>query len=46
MATGCLHGVGIAFGLIHRWATGRVLLRAAGASVAVAGIYFFVSALA
>ena len=46
MATGCLHGVGIAIGLIHRWATGRVLLRAAGASVAVAGIYFFVSALA
>jgi urease accessory protein len=46
MATGCLHGVGIAIGLIHRWATGRILLRAAGAAVAVAGLYFFVSALA
>jgi urease accessory protein len=46
MATGCLHGVGIAIGLIHRWAAGRVLLRVAGASVAVAGMYFFISALA
>jgi len=46
MATGCLHGVGIAIGLIHRWATGRIVLRLAGATVAVAGIYFFISALA
>ena len=40
MATGCLHGVGIGIGLIHRWAAGRVILRAAGATVAVAGVYF------
>ena len=45
MATGCLHGVGIGIGLIHRWAAGRVILRAAGATVALAGIYFFLSAL-
>jgi len=46
MATGCLHGVGIGIGLIHRWGTGRVVLRLAGATVAVAGIYFFISAVA
>jgi urease accessory protein len=40
MATGCLHGVGIAIGLIHRWRAGRTLLRAAGAIVAVAGVAF------
>jgi len=45
MATGCLHAVGIAIGLIHRWATGRIVLRVAGATVAVAGVYFFISAL-
>ena len=45
MATGCLHGVGIAIGLIHRWAAGRVILRVAGATVAVAGVYFLFSAL-
>ena len=39
MATGCLHGVGIAIGLIHRWAAGRIVLRVAGATVAVAGVY-------
>ena len=46
MATGCLHGVGIAIGLIHHWATGRIVLRVAGATVALAGVYFFISALA
>jgi urease accessory protein len=44
MATGCLHGVGIAIGLIHRWAAGRAILRVAGAGVAVAGVYFFLGA--
>ena len=44
MATGCLHGVGIAIGLIHRWAAGRVVLRVAGATVAVAGIVFLFAA--
>lgn len=45
IATGCLHGVGICIGLIHRWAAGRVILRVAGAMVVVAGIYFLFSAL-
>jgi len=40
VATGLLHGVGIATGLIHRWNGGRQLIRIAGASVAVAGVYF------
>jgi urease accessory protein len=40
VATGCLHGVGIAIGLIHRWSAGRVALRAAGGLVAIAGLYF------
>ena len=44
MATGCLHGVGIGIGLIHRWALGRVVLRVAGGAVAAAGIVFLVSA--
>ena len=46
VATGCLHGVGIGIGLVHRWAAGRVFLRAAGAVVAVAGVYFILSAIA
>ena len=40
MATGCLHGVGISIGFIHRWASGRVVLRVAGGLVAMGGIYF------
>lgn len=46
MATGCLHGVGIAIGVIHRWAAGRVILRIAGATVAAAGVFFLYGALA
>jgi urease accessory protein len=45
-ATGCLHAVGIAIGLIHRWPAGRVVLRAAGAFVAVAGVGFMWRAIA
>ena len=41
MATGCLHGVGIAIGLIHKWPAGKAALRAAGAIVAMAGVVFF-----
>lgn len=40
IATSCLHGVGIAIGTIHRWTWGRRALRAAGAGVAVAGVFF------
>jgi len=45
-ATGCLHGVGIAIGMIYRWRKGRLALRAAGALVCVAGIFFLWEALA
>ena len=38
--TGCLHGTGIALGLVHRWGSGRVALRFAGAGVALAGAGF------
>jgi urease accessory protein len=44
VATGCLHGIGIAVGLIHSRAWGRVPLRAAGAGVAVVGLFFLWSA--
>lgn len=40
IATGCLHATGIAIGLIHRWAAGRVTLRVAGAGVSLAGVMF------
>jgi len=40
VATGCLHLAGIGIGLIHCWATGRVVLRLAGAAVALAGVGF------
>jgi urease accessory protein len=40
MATGCLHGIGIAIGLIHRWPAGRVALRAGGGGIAAMGVYF------
>ena len=40
IATGCLHGVGIAIGLIHKWPAGKTALRAAGAIVALAGVAF------
>jgi len=46
MATGCLHGIGIAIGAIHRWPTGRIVLRIAGGGVGVAGIFFLWRALA
>jgi urease accessory protein len=40
MSTGCLHGVGIAIGLLHRWPAGRIALRLGGATVAMAGVFF------
>ena len=46
VATGLLHGVGVTIGLIHRWREGRVLLRGAGAVVALAGVFFLWRALA
>lgn len=46
IATGCLHAIGIAIGLIHRWTAGKIALRAAGGVVALSGFYFLWSALA
>jgi urease accessory protein len=39
MATGCLHGVGISIGLVHRWTWGQLFLRLAGAFIASMGIF-------
>ncbi|HUL78678.1 MAG TPA: HupE/UreJ family protein [Vicinamibacteria bacterium] len=46
IATGCLHGVGIAISLVHRWGWGRLALRGAGAVVALAGLRFLWRAVA
>jgi urease accessory protein len=46
VATGGLHATGIAIGLIHRWRSGRIALRGAGAAVSVAGLLFLWRALA
>jgi urease accessory protein len=46
MATGLLHGAGIAIGLVHRWPAGRVALRTAGTVVVAAGLWFLWMAVA
>jgi len=46
IATGTLHATGIAIGLIHRWRSGRIVLRGAGLAVAGAGVLFLWQALA
>jgi urease accessory protein len=46
IATGCLHLIGIAIGLVYRWPIGQIALRLAGALVAVAGGVFLWRALA
>jgi urease accessory protein len=43
-ATGCLHAVGIAIGLIHRWQPGKLAIRVGGGAVALAGVVFLVAA--
>jgi urease accessory protein len=45
IATGCLHAIGIAIGLIHRWQAGRLAIRAGGGAVAAAGVAFLLPAL-
>ena len=45
VATGCLHLLGIAIGTVHKWAWGRRVLQAAGACVAMGGVYFLTQAL-
>lgn len=46
VATGCLHGVGIGIGLVHRWPLGRTLVRVGGGLVLLAGCGFLWQALA
>jgi urease accessory protein len=46
VATGVLHALGISIGLVHRWAAGRIVLRAGGAAVSLAGIFFLWRAVA
>jgi urease accessory protein len=46
MATGGLHGAGIAVGLLHAVPWGRRLLRGAGAAVALGGVFFLWKAVA
>ncbi len=41
-ATGTLHGLGIALGLVHRFRGGRLAVRAAGGVVSAAGLFFLV----
>ena len=45
IATGCLHGLGIALGLIKNMPTGRVALRGAGSFIAIMGVVFLWRAL-
>lgn len=45
IATGCLHGIGIALGLVHGWPAGRLALRGVGAFIAVMGVTFLWRAL-
>ena len=40
VATGLLHLAGIAFGLLVRWPAGLIAVRAAGAAIALAGVFF------
>jgi urease accessory protein len=40
IATGLLHAAGILLGVAHRWSAGRNVVRAAGAGVALAGLFF------
>jgi urease accessory protein len=46
IATGCLHAIGIALGLVHRWPAGRVALRGTGFAIAAMGLFFLWRALA
>ena len=40
IATGALHLCGIVFGLLARWPTGRLAVRAGGGVIAIAGLMF------
>ena len=40
IGTGCLHGIGVAIGLVHRWPKGKLTLRGSGVLIAVMGVLF------
>jgi urease accessory protein len=40
IGTGCLHGVGILIGLIHRYKVGKIFLRGGGAFIMIMGCFF------
>ena len=40
IATGCLHGLGVALGLVHHLPAGRLALRGAGTFIAAMGMFF------
>lgn len=44
IATGILHMIGIAFGLLVKWPAGRVAVRSAGGAISLAGVAFLVGA--
>jgi urease accessory protein len=46
IATGCLHGLGILIGTVHKRPLGKVMLRLSGSAVAIAGSLFLWRALA
>ncbi len=46
ISTGCLHGVGILIGLVHAYPVGRIILRFAGAGIALMGCLFLWQAVA
>lgn len=46
IGTGCLHGIGILIGLIHKYPWGRILLRSGGAFIAAMGCFFLWQAVA
>ncbi|XYK81028.1 MAG: HupE/UreJ family protein [Labrenzia sp.] len=44
LATGMLHMIGIAFGLLVKWPAGRIAVRSAGGVISLAGVAFLVGA--
>ena len=46
LATGALHALGIAIGLVNRWPAGAWAVRAGGGAIAAAGIYFLAPGMA
>ncbi|MGS4883973.1 HupE/UreJ family protein [Roseibium sp. MB-4] len=44
LATGMLHMIGIAFGLLVKWPAGRIAVRSAGGVISLAGVAFLMGA--